>query len=178
MRTIIRVSSLIIVRDLSRSTLRENRRTTNLVTICPCVIGQLLMVGRRFCKIGSVCNPSYRFRRKMMPRFARRSFRRRPRQNWQWVRETANNSGSVVPPGNYTQDLLTSFRNVFGVSANWPDIVVWRIRIRVSVSITFPATIVNPEAFGMVVAVFVDDAAFSLKSPSVDFYYEKFMLFE
>lgn len=106
-----------------------------------------------------------------------RTFRRR-RHNWQWARFTSNDT-TVVPGGQtYTEDLLATFKNEFGFSVNFPDIVIWRIKLKISVHVTFPATIANPEAYGALVGVFVDDPGFTLKVVSTAPYMEKFMWYE
>jgi len=106
-----------------------------------------------------------------------RRFTRRPRKNWQWVRGTFNDVTVVTPPAFYTEDLLQSLRTEYGISAQFPDIVIWRIHIKISAKITWVASPAAQFAAGMIIAMFVDDANFTLQSAGLKPYSEKYMYY-
>lgn len=111
----------------------------------------------------------------------RRSYtrgRRRPRRNWQWARVTSNDVTQITAPGHYNEDLLSSFKAVYGFSANFPDITIWRVRIKISVGINFVAAPVNFETAGVVCGFFVEDMAFTLQGVETQPYMERFMWYE
>lgn len=112
-----------------------------------------------------------------MARFRRTTFRRRVRKNWQWVRGTFNDVTVVAPPGFYQEDLLQSLRTEFGISAQFPDIVIWRIHIKISAKITWVAAPAAQYAAGMLIALCCDDSAFTLKSSLTSPYSEKWMFY-
>ena len=112
--------------------------------------------------------------RRMIPR---RTFVRKPRR-FQWARMNSNDPVVINVPGFYQEDLLTTFKSEYGFTVNFPDIVIWRIRIKVSMTFRFPAAIVNDETYGAVVGVFVDDTAFTLQSVGTHPYSEKYMWYE
>jgi len=112
-----------------------------------------------------------------MARF-RRTFRRtRSRRNWQWVRSTTNDVTVVTPPNFYSEDLLQSLRTEFGISAQFPDITIWRIRIKISAKITWIAAPAAQYSAGMTIALFVDDPSFTLQSALLKPYSEKYMYY-
>ncbi len=114
-----------------------------------------------------------------MARFARRTgFRRRVRRNFQWARLTSNDVTVVVPPAFYQEDLLSSFKAAYGFSINFPDISIWRVRLRISVAIKWTAGVVNPETAGVIVGVFVDAPTVqTLASVGLQPYAEKYMYY-
>jgi hypothetical protein len=61
----------------------------------------------------------------------RRSFRRpaavRRPHRWEWVHDTFNN---VAPAALNNDDLLANFKAQFAISANFPDLVIYRTHIR------------------------------------------------
>ncbi len=102
---------------------------------------------------------------------------RRQRKNWQWVRGTFNDVTVVTPPAFYTEDLLQSLRTEYGISAQFPDIVIWRIHIKISAKITWVAAPAAQMSAGFIIALFVDDPAFTLQSAGLKPYSEKFMFY-
>jgi len=109
---------------------------------------------------------------------ARRSFNR-PKVNWQWVRFSSNDAATVVlPAGNYLEDLLQSFKTAMGLTVNLPDITIWRILLKISITIKFPAAIANPEAYGALMVVFVDDKLFTFTVANTDPYFERFLMYK
>lgn len=113
----------------------------------------------------------------MARRFMRRGARR-PRRNWQWARFTSNDTGVVAPPNAYIEDLLTTWKAEYGFSVNLPDITIWRVRFRVSIRITYPAAIVNPESYGVVLGLYTDNIALTQLSVATKPYFEKYMWYE
>lgn len=108
-------------------------------------------------------------------RFARR------RHNWQWVRQVGNNVTATTPPAFQTSDLLADFKSQFGFSVNFPDITIWRIRLKVSIKVTFPTTgFTNPESAGALVAVYCDNTSevVSEAGPVTHPYEHKWMVYE
>ena len=103
---------------------------------------------------------------------------RRARHNLQWARFTSNDTGTVTPPAAYVEDLLLTWKTEYGFSVNLPDIVIWRVRFRISISIKFPASIVNPEAYGAVVGLYTDTLGLTQLSVSAHPYFEKFMWYQ
>lgn len=113
-----------------------------------------------------------------MARFSRRTtFRRRVRRNWQWARMTSNDTAVIASPGHYTEDLLSTFKSEYGFSVNFPDITIWRVRLRISVNIRFVAAPVNFESIGFIMGMFVDDPAFTLLGVETKPYMEKYMYY-
>lgn len=106
-----------------------------------------------------------------------RPYMRRPRKNWQWVRGTFNDVTVVTPPNFYSEDLLQSLRTEYGISAQFPDIVIWRIRIKISAKFTWVAAPAAQMAAGFIVALFVDDPSFTLQSAGLKPYSEKYMYY-
>lgn len=103
--------------------------------------------------------------------------RRRVRRNWQWARATSNDTSIITLPGHYQEDLLASFKSEYGFSVNFPDITIWRIHLKISVSIKWAAAITNPEAAGVILGVFVDDPSFTIQGVETHPYMEKFMYY-
>lgn len=109
----------------------------------------------------------------------RRGFRgrRRTRRNFQWVRSTFNDVTVVTPPAFYSEDLLQSLRTTMGISAQLPDITIWRIRIKISAKFTWIAAPAAQYAAGFITAIFVDDPNFTLLSAATAPYSEKYMFY-
>jgi len=91
----------------------------------------------------------------------RRFIRRRPmlagvprkRTRYTWVRSFQNNVAAISLN---TDDLLNNWRVAQGLIFNLPDIVIWRIHIKISIKFTYsPAT--YTENSGEMVTLFVDD---------------------
>jgi hypothetical protein len=110
-----------------------------------------------------------------MARFRRTFARRRVRRNWQWVRQTFNDTAVVTPPGFYQEDLLQTLRSELGLAVQFPDITIWRVRIKISAKITWVASPTAQFADGITVALFVDDPSFNLQSALLKPYSEKYM---
>lgn len=104
--------------------------------------------------------------------------RTRPKINWQWARETSNDVVIITPPSYYLEDLLASFKSAYGFNINFPDIVIWRIHLRISVTVRFPASIVNPEAYGVLVTVYPEDMNFIQENAVTHPYMERFMYYK
>lgn len=109
--------------------------------------------------------------------FIRRGFRRRVRRNWQWARMTSADTAVITTPGHYSEDLLSTFKSEFGFSVNFPDITIWRIRLRISVGVHWIASPVNFEQAGYILGVFVDDPNFTIQGVETHPYMEKFMFY-
>lgn len=111
------------------------------------------------------------------PVVRRTAFRRRRRHNWQWVRSSENYPTVITPATFGTHDLLLTWRTQFGITLNLPDIVVWRILIRISIRVTFPTTGFD-EAQGALVALFVDDVNQSPVSAVIQPYSYRYLMWD
>jgi len=106
--------------------------------------------------------------------FRRRSFRRTARK-YQWVRVGANDTATPAAPTPYQEDLLASYKTNLGIIVNLPEITIWRIHLKISVTIRFIASITNTEAAGVNVAVFVEDPTNVIVNSFTKPYSEQFM---
>ena len=84
-------------------------------------------------------------------RFYRSRMRKRPK--FQWVRNTLSD---VVPASTVTYDLLNSYKNAFAISAMLPDIVIWRIHIKISIDFHFSAAGDPLATSGVFFAIFTE----------------------
>lgn len=93
------------------------------------------------------------------------------------MRNTSSDSSVVNSPGHYTEDLLVSFKNEYGFTINFPDITIWRVILRISLSIKWIAAPVNFEQAGFILGLFVDDPNFTLQGVESHPYAEKYMYY-
>src|SRR6266576_2266528 len=94
-------------------------------------------------------------RRTFVRRPVQRSFAR-PRKKWMWVRETFNNIGPQQAPIPNMGDLLATFKTQMGINFNLPDIVIWRLLIKIAVKISFVPAVATASS-GVLISAFVDD---------------------
>lgn len=117
----------------------------------------------------------------VMPRRGgfRRGFRRR-RRKWQWVRQTGNNTTVVVPPADEFIDLLADWKAQFGFTVNLPEITIWRVRFKISIRVTLPATLTSPENMGVCISMFTNDNTLTAAypNPASSPYSQQFMLYD
>lgn len=104
--------------------------------------------------------------------FRRRSFSRRRRRKYQWVRQNVSDS---VPTSPVTYDLLTNYKNVFAITAMLPDITIWRIRIKISIDFHFSAAGDPLAASGVFFAIFTESQNLAHLTASANPYDEHFM---
>jgi len=91
-----------------------------------------------------------------MRRFSRRTSFRRPRPHTQWARTNLKNVTGAFTTANV--DLLAQWRAANNLFINLPDIVIWRIHIKISIHYTLsPATVTSGNS--MFIASFVDAPA-------------------
>lgn len=83
------------------------------------------------------------YRRSIMPR-------RKPR--WQWVRETVNNASPNATLN--TIDLLSNWRTHAGITVNLPEITIWRIHLKITITISSAAALAAND--GVLITSFVD----------------------
>lgn len=88
-----------------------------------------------------------------MRRFFRRSSRARNRHRWQWIRQTVNNASPNATLNSI--DLLNNFKTHAGITINLPDMVIWRLRLKVSITIGITGGTVGAND-GILVTSFVD----------------------
>src|SRR6266576_3548833 len=94
-------------------------------------------------------------RRTFVRRPVQRSFAR-PRKKWMWVRETFNNIGPQQAPIPNMGDLLATFKTQMGINFNLPDIVIWRLLIKIAVKISFVPAVATASS-GVLISAFVFD---------------------
>jgi len=72
--------------------------------------------------------------------------------HWQWIRETVNNAAPNASLNNI--DLMDNFKTHAGITINLPEIVIWRIKLQISIKVT----VTSPAApnDGVLATVFVD----------------------
>ena len=106
-------------------------------------------------------------------RYVRRGgFRRmRKRAKYQWVREVATN---VVASSPIQFDLLSNFKSRFGIIFNLPDIVIWRVHIKVSIGLTISSF---TPATAVLFALYCENQ-FNVVNSFTDPYAEKFLMFD
>ena|ERR1700724_748864 len=103
--------------------------------------------------------------------FRRRSFNRRPRK-MQWVRTTVSVPAPVSPAA---VDLLADFKSRFGITINIPDIVIWRVILKISIFVTVS---VSNSSSGVLIALFNEQTTTILPNAFLDPYSEKFLWWE
>ncbi len=113
------------------------------------------MYGRRY----------YRPKTGIMPR-------RKPR--WQWVRENVNNASPNATLN--TIDLLSNWRTHAGITVNLPEITIWRIHLKISVTISIAAAVAANDA--ILNTVFVDGMNATILNQSTNTYDQPDMLFD
>ena len=98
-------------------------------------------------------------------------FRRAPRSmahrrpiHWEWARQVVNNAAPSATLNN--EDLLGPLKTKTGISINFPEIVIWRIRLRVSIIFTVATTLKAND--GILVTSFVDDTTQVLLNQSAN----------
>jgi len=104
----------------------------------------------------------------------RRVFTRRRRTRYMWVR-----SNEVVVPGTtMSVDLMANWRSTAGVTIQFPDLVIWRLHLKISIRFTYsPAT--YSAASGVLCAVFVaDQNVGALLNPLTNQYTEQYMMWD
>lgn len=89
--------------------------------------------------------------------YRRRTFRRsvRRRNRWKWIRNTVNNA---APSGSLNSiDLLSNFKTHAGITIVLPELVIWRIRLRLAITVTITGGVTSSND-GVLVTSFVDGA--------------------
>lgn len=88
----------------------------------------------------------------MRTRFTRRrSFARR--RHWIWVRDTHNNAAPGASP--VLLDMLADFKTHAGITINFPEFRIWRIKLKVSISVTITGGTTTSND-GVLLTCFVD----------------------
>ena len=118
------------------------------------------------------------FRRRVSPR----RFAVQRTRKMTWVRQVFNSTVVSTPPSFYTFDLLGDWKTRMGITLNLPDITIWRVLLKISVKITWPAVLASEESSGFLYAVYVDDQSEALAAsnpnPITDPYKDHFMRWE
>lgn len=87
-----------------------------------------------------------------MRRFRTRSILPRRRHKWQWIRQSANNASPNASLNSI--DLLQIFRSHAGITINLPEMTLWRIRLKIAITITVTTAATSND--GVLVTSFVD----------------------
>ena len=114
--------------------------------------------------------------------FARRRFRANRtfvpvarKRKWLWVRETISTGSPSATINNY--DLLTNYKSDMGLTLNLPDIVIWRIIMKISIRFHLnPNTITASDGF--LLALAVDDSQVFPTNMLLSPYGEMYQLWE
>ena len=107
-------------------------------------------------------------------RMATRTFVPRKKARYLWVRETVNMIGAA-PLNNF--DLLSNFRQAQGITLNLPDIVIWRIILKISIRLDVGLSV--PANTGAMVALFVDDTELNLaQNPVTAPYSQQYLMWD
>jgi len=107
-----------------------------------------------------------------------RTFVRKPRTRYQWVRSSTAVSTPVLPNTISSNDLLADWRTKSGIAFNFPDIVIWRIILSISIRFTIaPATFIESQD-RVTLAVYVDSMAQTVLSPVIETYGQKYMMWD
>lgn len=111
-----------------------------------------------------------------MARYFRRrsSIMPRRKRKWIWIRESVNDpapaSGTLS-----TTDLLSTFRTHGGITINLPELTIWRIKLRISITISLAATV--NENDGVLATVFVDSLNQTMLNQLTNPFDEKDMIY-
>jgi len=93
---------------------------------------------------------------------------------WLWVRDVQDNVGPLAP--NAT-DLLSTWRGFQGLTLNLPDMVIWRIHIKISIGFHYSPASFNP-ATGALCAIYVDDIPQVQLNPIVNQYSQQYLMWD
>lgn len=83
------------------------------------------------------------------------------RPRWSWEHTIANNASPSASANSI--DLLALYRTHAGISINIPEFTIWRVHIRVSITITLAAAVAAAD--GVVCTCFVDSLNQTLDNP-------------
>jgi hypothetical protein len=107
----------------------------------------------------------------------RRTFAPRRAKRWQWQRLTVNNVGPIHAPNANMDDLLATFKTAMGITLNLPDIVIWRILIKIAIKIGF-----NPNNqtsnTGVLLSLFVDDPPAATFQPVTQPFSQRYLMWD
>lgn len=106
-----------------------------------------------------------------MRRFYRRRWRRRGR--FEWLRDTINNASPNATLN--TIDLMANYKSHLGISVNLPEISIWRLRLKISITISQAAALAAND--GVLVTVFTDGQNQTLLNQLTNGYDERDMLY-
>ena len=99
------------------------------------------------------------------------------RRKYQWVRGQNINTSPVQQPNTNTFDMLSFWRVEQGILLNLPDIVIWRIHLKISARISLAPNTVNASS-GVHVAAFVDDVQPTSFNPVTAEFNQKYLIWE
>jgi len=106
--------------------------------------------------------------------YARRLMPARRKPRWQWVRENVNNASPNATLN--TIDLLSNWRTHAGITVNLPEITIWRIHLKISVTISIAAAVAANDA--ILNTVFVDGMNATILNQTTNTYDQPDLLFE
>jgi len=99
----------------------------------------------------------------------------RKKAKYFWARDTVDNAG---PAGSNPTDLLAGYKASFGLVFNLPDIVIWRVIIKISIDIHLSAAAYTSTS-GVDLGIYVDDSVQTQEGdPITNRYGEKYMMWD
>lgn len=100
--------------------------------------------------------------------------RRRRKAHYQWIR--GEQSDTNVASLNF--DLLSDYRTVAGINVNIPEFTIWRVRIKISITLTLSPNAYLPSN-GIFIGVWVDNFDLTKITAALSQKYEqKYMLWD
>lgn len=108
--------------------------------------------------------------------FVRRGFRGvRRRRKFLWVRETISSGSPSATINNF--DLLANYKSDMGINLNLPDIVIWRLIIKISIRFTLSPNVIQASD-GFLLSIFVDDSQVFPTNTLLSPYGEQYMMWD
>lgn len=108
-----------------------------------------------------------RFRRTLMPR-------RRRKSRFEWIHGSFVAATPNATLNNF--DLLSGFKTTLGIQVNLPELVVWRIHLRISAVITIAGAMAAND--GVLHTVFVDSQNQTVLNQLSDPYDQHYLMFD
>lgn len=108
-----------------------------------------------------------------MRRYYGRRSRGRRRGRYEWLRDTFNNA---APAALNTIDLMANYKSHLGLNVNLPEISIWRLRLKIAISIAVTAPVHAND--GVLCTVFVDGQNQTVLNQLTNSYDERDMLYD
>jgi len=109
------------------------------------------------------------------------AMRRGPKPRYQWVRSSENSLAIVHQPGATLFDLLKTWRVANNITLQLPDLVIWRIHIRVTIRFNLTVAAIQASQ-GAHIAIYCDDAVLAAQATTytafLEPYSRKFLMWD